>query len=595
MATYFARKAGNINASDVWATTPSGTASAVTFASGDVLMANSFAITVNVSTNLGASGEVRNDTTGGATAGGSFALSSGVTLTANSFGNAAGNTCVTFSGTTASIIGNATGGTSGGGVSYAVTNNSGGTLNITGTCTGGTISNSPNPRGVGNLLGGTINITGDCKAGNGGGAGAWNAGSGTINITGNCSGENGMTGSGVLSGGAVNGAAGTLNITGTCTGGTNTTSFSAGAINASTGTMLITGTIQASEFGPGVSGANRAQVTLLTGPFLISPTFGVNPIGCTAWRWASALNNQTYIEVGTQTLLQKRNLVTPDNATNFPDASDVRSGVAYGIGGVVSGTCAVPDPAAVALGVPVSDTVGTLASQTAAQIASAVRTELATELGCLDASISSRLAPNGTLATVTTLTNAPSVPTPSQIASQVRTELGTELGRIDTTISSRLAPNGTLATVTTLTNAPSVPSAAAIADEVRVELATELARIDAPISGAGNAPSAATVASAVRTELATELARVDAAVSTRLAGSAYTAPANSDISTIKAKTDNLPASPAATGDIPTAAQNATAVWSKPANELTVADSIGERAKQQSTVAITGAQLAAALS
>jgi hypothetical protein len=221
---------------------------------------------------------------------------------------------------------------------------------------------------------------------------------------------------------------------------------------------------------------------------------------------------------------------------------------------------------------------------------------------------------------VDTLTNAPTVPTAAAIATQVRTELGTELGRLDANISSRLAPSGTLAVVTTLTNAPSVPSAAAIADEVRVELATELARIDAPISGAGNAPSAATVASAVRSELSTELARVDQAISSRLAGSAYTAPANSDIaaikaktdtlpaspaatgdipsaniSAIKAKTDNLPASPAATGDIPTAAQNATAVWSKPANELTVADSIGERAKQQSTVAITGAQLAAALS
>jgi hypothetical protein len=166
------------------------------------------------------------------------------------------------------------------------------------------------------------------------------------------------------------------------------------------------------------------------------------------------------------------------------------------------------------------------------------------------------------------------VATSTLTAAQVNAEADTALadvgltstvtGRIDAAISSRLSPSGTLAVVTTLTNAPTVPSATDIATQVRAELATELAR-------------------------------VDAAVSTRLAGSAYTAPANSDISAIKAKTDNLPASPAATGDIPTAAQNATAVWSKPANELTVADSIGERAKQQSTVAITGAQLAAALS
>jgi hypothetical protein len=43
---------------------------------------------------------------------------------------------------------------------------------------------------------------------------------------------------------------------------------------------------------------------------------------------------------------------------------------------------------------------------------------------------------------------------------------------------------------------------------------------------------------------------LDATTSSRLASSGYTAPANSDISAIKAKTDNLPASPAATGDIP---------------------------------------------
>ena len=112
------------------------------------------------------------------------------------------------------------------------------------------------------------------------------------------------------------------------------------------------------------------------------------------------------------------------------------------------------------------------------------------------------------------------------------------------------------ATTTTLTNAPSVPSASAIASQVR-------------------------------TELATELARVDQNISSRLASSAYTAPANSDITSIKAKTDNLPASPAATGDIPSA--NITAIKAK--TDLLNTD----RLAQCSTVATTGAQLAAALS
>ena len=59
------------------------------------------------------------------------------------------------------------------------------------------------------------------------------------------------------------------------------------------------------------------------------------------------------------------------------------------------------------------------------------------------------------------------------------------------------------------------------------------------LTNAPDVPSAASIASATRTELTTELGRLDAAVSTRLAGSAYTAPANSDVTAIKSKTDLL--------------------------------------------------------
>ena len=133
------------------------------------------------------------------------------------------------------------------------------------------------------------------------------------------------------------------------------------------------------------------------------------------------------------------------------------------------------------------------------------------------------------------------IATSTLTAAQVNAEADTALadvgltstvtGRIDAAISSRLAPNGTLATVTTLTNAPSVPSAASIRAEIDSN-------------------------------------------STQLAA-------------IKSKTDNLPASPAATGDIPSA--NITAIKAK--TDLLVTD----RLAQCSTVATTGAQLAAALS
>jgi len=57
----------------------------------------------------------------------------------------------------------------------------------------------------------------------------------------------------------------------------------------------------------------------------------------------------------------------------------------------------------------------------------------------LDATVSSRLAPSGTLATVTTLTNAPTVPSASAIASQVRTELSPELAKVSALNTTRLA------------------------------------------------------------------------------------------------------------------------------------------------------------
>lgn len=143
----------------------------------------------------------------------------------------------------------------------------------------------------------------------------------------------------------------------------------------------------------------------------------------------------------------------------------------------------------------------------------------------LVAAIRSDLERNGGKLDSIPTTSAPSA---STVAGAVRTELGTELGRIDAAISSRLASASYTAPTTP-------PTAAQNASAVRTELSTELARIDAPISGA-TAPSAATVATAVRSELSTELGRVDAAISTRAT------PANvptADITAIKTKTDAL--------------------------------------------------------
>jgi hypothetical protein len=125
-----------------------------------------------------------------------------------------------------------------------------------------------------------------------------------------------------------------------------------------------------------------------------------------------------------------------------------------------------------------------------------------------------------------------------------------------------------------------------------------------PSSSYAAAPSV----SAIRTELdsnSTKLANLDASVSSRLASADYTAPANSDISAIKSKTDNLPSDPAdqslleaalAAVTAPSASTVATAVRSELSSELGKVSALNtDRLAQCSTVATTGAQIAAALS
>jgi hypothetical protein len=116
-----------------------------------------------------------------------------------------------------------------------------------------------------------------------------------------------------------------------------------------------------------------------------------------------------------------------------------------------------------------------------------------------------------------------SAPSASTVAGAVRTELATELGRLDASVSSRLSPSGTLATVTNLTNAPASVTPADIWD------------YNARTLTSASGPTAVEI----RQEIDANSTKLDVAVGTRLAGSAYTAPANSDVAAIKAKTDAL--------------------------------------------------------
>jgi len=133
-------------------------------------------------------------------------------------------------------------------------------------------------------------------------------------------------------------------------------------------------------------------------------------------------------------------MFTADNTGLAPAVGDVRAGVVYGS---ATGALAVPPANSVAFGVPVDATTGTavltLANVQSALTAQGLTSARAGALDNLDTTVSSRLAPSGTLATVTTLTNAPTVPSASAIASQVRSELSPELAKVSALNTTRLA------------------------------------------------------------------------------------------------------------------------------------------------------------
>jgi hypothetical protein len=372
MANYFARANGNINATNVWATTPSGTPSDVwsTFNNTDVLHANNFAITVNVSTTVAT---VRNDNANGATAGGSFTLNNGVTLTANVVTGTA--TCVTYagvSGNSATLTGNVSGSTTAG--VTAVSNTSSGTLNINGNITGGSV----NPAvGVLNNFSGVITITGNVTGGSAvNSRGITNNSTGTVNITGNVTGGSASTTEGVS-----NGSIGTVTITGNVTGGTSASTF--GAINALTGTLTIVGSAIASN---NSVGANNASTGILNVTRAVGNGWGIGTTGIisVAGVVSSVAGSQTRVdefEFGslgqapvtgavscpdktTNVFLvhrlgtTKKTLFDPSASTGMPDQSNVRHGTVYALGNR-TGTLRIPAVGSVALGVAVDNTVGT--------------------------------------------------------------------------------------------------------------------------------------------------------------------------------------------------------------------------------------------
>jgi hypothetical protein len=261
-----------------------------------------------------------------------------------------------------------------------------------------------------------------------------------------------------------NALTGSVNVSAPCTftGGSVANAFALN--NASTGMVIVTqSTFTASAFANAVSVANAAADVRLSGDFLDH------------WSGWRAVNSPRF-RLGTAPTAARQQMAlagTTDSYVNFytadntgfglPAATDVRSGVSYG-GGAATGICAVPAASSVAFGVSVDNTTGT-----AVLTPAAIRAELATELGRIDQAISSRLA----------------------------------------AVDFVAPANSDISAIKSKTDAlPSDP-----ADQSLVEAAISALSIPTVVE--------------IRTEMdsnSTKLANLDASVSSRLAGSAYSAP-----------------------------------------------------------------------
>lgn len=436
----------------------------------------------------------------------------------------------------------------------------------------------------------------------------------------------------------LNNPTGTLNINNSTITGIGALSNVGGTVNAinCTFTASSSGTPFTSTSGTNiVSGYFYDSSSGFPAIYLYKWRMGVSP---TNGIWRIALNgSSTYV-----------NLYTSDNSTALNQAvpTDVRSGVVYGIGGTQTGRLTVPSRGSVALSVNYGPSMpftatrsGTTATATLAYSYPLVVGDEFTVTGASNsewngsytiASVVSgtsvtfvvpatHTASAGTGAVMQTTGTA--VLDPAAVASAV---WGAETRTLTTSSGPTAAENAsavwsagsrtltagagitaadvwshssrtvTGGTVDTLTNAPTVPSAAAIATQVwavadktgysltsaeRTAIASAVeasilnegdgqAILNAIVTAIGNTNiSQVALVAAIRSDLATELGRIDAAISSR----------------------------AVPGDIPSESEIAAEVWAKPTTELTITGSIGERAKNQSTVSTTGAQLAAALS
>lgn len=361
MATIKAAANGNFSATGTWT-------GGVVPTSADDVVSNNFTVVIDGNYTVLS---LRNDTTGGATAGGGFNhTAGGFTLNTTSLVAGAAN-LITYNhatGTNTLNVVNNTSLTQQGAITITTGNvnlnvpqlsittasalvgtlikNGIGTLNIVGNIANSATAQNNNTL---QLNAGTVNITGNINGSStsgGNSVGITNAGS-TLSITGNVTG-----GSGANNTHGMTITSGNLTVIGNVTGGTS--ALAQGISSSTAGSITITGTVTAGTGNVGLSSSTTTATININGNL-------VNTVGISAIYALKYFLTGTTISWTTQSAVGVNNILyTNDQVTGFPTAANVRFGTTYGVASALTGTLRVPSAANVLSGVLTDATTGTL-------------------------------------------------------------------------------------------------------------------------------------------------------------------------------------------------------------------------------------------
>lgn len=370
----------------------------------------------------------------------------------------------------------------------------------------------------------------------------------------------------------------TLTITGsTINGGSSGNAF---AINVSGAMTITSSTVTASTTSAAIWSQSSTSNVSISG-ILIGSASGYAAVYGQRWNVGTSPTGSYIVQSLNGTSTTFTWYAADYSGFGQPAITDVRSGTVYA-SGALTGTCAVPAAASVAYGTPVDNTTGT-AVLTAAAVQSALTSQglTTTRAAYLDnlngvATAANQTSMSSTLSAVKAKTdNLPASPAPAgdttgltaygastltQAQSQsAATSALTAQGYTSARAGYLDTLNGLVSAIwaaTTRTLSAFGFTVATNSDSNVTAIKAKTDNLPASPAPAGDtsgltaygAAQPADITSALTSQGLTsvragKLDNLDAAVSTRLASSGYTAPDNTSVAAIKAKTDNLPAAP----------------------------------------------------